>query len=141
MKIPNNWDTRVRLMYGDLKSAYRENGPKFNTGTLGINPFKLLFCTFAIDTVFYLPQRFRYCTLTEAFRVNCSSSQSFLLGLMKSMFSMDGTLGGIKDFSIRNFINCYSHFFRSTMLYSSLSICARTILYDKIIISNRNEEK
>ena len=71
MKIPNNWDTRIRLAYGDLRAAYKANIPTYNTGTLGINPLNLLLYTFAIDTVFYLPQRFRYCTLTESLKIDC----------------------------------------------------------------------
>ena len=53
-----------------------------------------------------------------------------LLDLMNDMFSVriDGPIGGQK-FSLYNFVYCYKHIFRSTLLYESASLSMRQMMW------------
>ena len=108
-QIPNNLDTRIRLTMQDLQEYKYTNQviPFYQSQTLGINPFKLLVYNFGVETLFYLPNRFRYTVLTESLRIDLSSGQNALLGTMKQMFNLNDTLAGIREFSIANFMRCY----------------------------------
>ena len=78
--------TNVLQEYKDKLNNYH--------GTLGINPYKLLCYNMLLDTIFYLPNRFRHILLCNGLRVDCTTSESALLGIMKEMFNIEGSLIG-----------------------------------------------
>ena len=100
---------------------------------------KLVVYNMLLDTVFYLPNRFRHILLTNGLKIDCVTSENALLGMMKHMFNLEGTHAGSTPFTLSNFSQCYSHFFRSTMIYEGLSLSMRTIMYDHLVVSRRRD--
>lgn len=95
-----------------------------------------------METLFYFANRFRYCALTEALKGNSNQgTHRYIVGMLNSMFNMDGSLEQTKWWKVRSFFKkSYRHYFRSTMWYSSISLFSRTILYDQLILQNKIEE-
>ena len=56
---------------------------------------------------------------------------------MRQMFNLEGSGLGSEAFRIQHFLNSYMHFFRSTMIYESVSMTGRTYLYYLLAVSQR----
>ena len=102
---------------------------------------KLLCLNAATETTFYLANRFRYTLLINSAIIETSSSEKALLGLMRQMFNLGigdapnapGASEAAQKFSIKNFLECYKHFFRSTLLYEAGSLTFRTSTYEYFV--------
>ena len=79
----------------------------------------MLGCSLALETVFYLPNRFRNVVLLNSLALDTTKSENALLGAMRYMFNLEQGVPGGNALSIRNFMQCYSHFFKSTLLYEA----------------------
>jgi hypothetical protein len=95
---------------------------------------KLFGMNMFIETAFYLPNRFRQSLMANSAKISFETSEQALLGLMSEMFNLGETtsFGAKQGFSIMNFLQCYRHFFRSTMLYESISLSFRTLAYENL---------
>lgn len=123
--IKNNYDTRFRLFWGDLTSEVSKKDRLIKI-SIPTSPLNLLAVNGGLECIFYIINRFRQCFMTNSYKIDCSTTDNALLELMNDMFSLktDGHLGD-QNFSLRNFINCYRHFFRSTLIYQSITLTTR----------------
>ena len=78
-----------------------------------------------LETLFYLPNRFRQSLFYNTMSINFETSENFLLGLMRRMFNLgerayspnQGPQTKVEIFSFGRFAQIYHNFFRSTMLF------------------------
>ena len=125
--IPQKLHTRVRLFTNKCQDHFQKVGQSFET-----NPAKMLGYSLGLETLFYLPNRFRNVVLLNSVALDTTSSENALLGAMKYMFNLEQGVPGGNAFSIRNFMQCYAHFFRSTMVYEAGSFCVRNLAYQQL---------
>ena len=130
LKIKNQFDTRFRMFYGELREEIKKFDSELlkNTQMAG----SLLGVNMLVETAFYLPNRFRQSLMVNTAKISFESSEKALLGLMSEMFNLGQTTGvAARDgFTVFNFLQCYRHFFRSTLLYESFSLTSRTLAYE-----------
>ena len=105
-----------------LEKQLKEN----KISPLVVSPAHLFAINGSLELIFYLPNRFRQTLLTNSLKINFTQMDKALLDLMNDMFSIriDGPVGGQK-FSLYNFVYCYKHIFRSTLLYEGVSLSMR----------------
>lgn len=83
-----------------------------------------------IETMFYLPNRFRHTVMLNTHNIAYVNSESALLSLMSVMFNMQHQ-SDVQEFKLRQFATCYRLFFACTLPYEALSITSRIALMDK----------
>lgn len=92
---------------------------------------KLLMATSVIETLFYLPNRFRLSLMLNTQNIAFTNSENALLSLMPYMFNQQNVAGDI-EFKVRYFLSSYNLFFASTLPYEALSFSLRLKMFEKL---------
>ena len=89
----------------------------------------LFLASSVVETLFYLPNRFRQSIMLNTHNVAFTSSEGALLSLMSIIFNLQNK-HTIDEFKLKQFYSCYRLFFSSTLIYESMAVALRMKLFD-----------
>lgn len=117
----NNIDTTIRS-YIIQRRIKRKTELSSSFGSL------LMYAS-VIETMFYLPNRFRHTVMLNTHNIAFVNSESTLLSLMSVMFNLQHQ-PDIMEFKLKQFATCYRLFFACTLPYEALSVTSRIKLHE-----------
>ena len=126
-EVKNNFATMCRMFSYHYSQQTTSSQSQYSAKDL----LGLFSKSVGIETIFFLPNYFRWTLLTHSSNISFANTTDALLDLMNYMFRLQNKGHIISEFKVTYFLTSYRNFWTTRLPYESLSFCTRFALFDK----------
>jgi len=124
-EVRNNFATMCRMFtyhYNQLQK--QQSDQRYSSKDL----LGLFTKSLGIETIFFLPNYFRWTLLVQSSNISFANTTDALLDMMNYMFRLRNK--EVSEFKVSYFLTSYRNFWTTRLPYESLSFCTRFAMFE-----------
>ena len=124
-EVRNNFATMCRMFtyhYNQLQK--QQSDQRYSIKDL----LGLFTKSLGIETIFFLPNYFRWTLLVQSSNISFANTTDALLDMMTYMFRLQNK--EVSEFKVSYFLTSYRNFWTTRLPYESLSFCSRFAMFE-----------
>lgn len=124
-EVRNNFATMCRMFtyhYNQLQK--QQSDQRYSIKDL----LGLFTKSLGIETIFFLPNYFRWTLLVQSSNISFANTTDALLDMMTYMFRLQNK--EVSEFKVSYFLTSYRNFWTTRLPYESLSFCTRFAMFE-----------
>ena len=124
-EVRNNFATMCRMFtyhYNQLQK--QQSDQRYSIKDL----LGLFTKSLGIETIFFLPNYFRWTLLVQSSNISFANTTDALLDIMTYMFRLQNK--EVSEFKVSYFLTSYRNFWTTRLPYESLSFCSRFAMFE-----------